>query len=104
MPDANELRRQRHEKAKQFDCSRCGASPGQPCQRVDPPNAHTIYQTVSGRLRSRFATPGRLSSTPNFTVGSGQEPMGGLHKERWAAYEDRSVVDRLAELLEKRQR
>ena len=83
MPNANELRQQRHERAKQFRCPRCMAKPGEPCQKLLPWEAvrTSVFRGADGPPTSDY--------------------IGGLHKTRWAAYEERSAVERLGEIMDR---
>ena len=81
MPDANAIRQARHESALTFACPSCGAEADTPCQA-------TVNETAGRR-----GVPGRRGP-------HGSEYIGGLHSARWKAWEARSVIMKLGELIE----
>lgn len=108
MADANKIRQRRHDSClATARCPRCQARPGRECHEVVFRGNGHIYTraTFNNALRCAGRQMGKTMATTAALVGKfmrsdwGRE-MRGLHKERWAAWEGRSAVERLGELLD----
>jgi len=107
MPDANALRQRRHDLCMATTrCPRCAAWPGREC--------HALYRHINRRVYPRgvwkraIQNAGKPANTAGVTgkiegkIGRSDwgRQLGGLHAERWTAWEARSVVERLGEIID----
>ena len=65
--------------------------------------ARVVADRVPQNMPGPFSAVGTINtnrSYPDPFVGSPEKEIGGLHRARWAAYENRHVIERLVELVE----
>jgi len=108
MANANELRQRRQDACKRATrCPKCGAPPGSSCYGpVKRGNTH-VYPAIDWVKAAERAgrQTGKTTLTANRLMGQmmssdwGKE-LGGLHKARWAAWQGRHVIERLADIAE----
>ena len=109
MPDANALRQRRHDACMATTkCPTCGAWRGRECHalyrhtRVYPQRlwANQIANMLTDKKPSASSTTPPIKVEGKIGRSDWGRQLGGLHAERWAAWEARSVVERLGEIVD----
>ena len=110
MPDANAIRRHRHDSCKATAwCSRCGAYAGRACRELRSPYNDIVWrkQAIQNATTAGVSMGKTILQTAAVLrdlrgISDHGREIGGLHAERWAEWEaNRSVIERLGEVVER---
>lgn len=94
-PDANALRQRRHDLCMELcACPKCNAPAGMPCCSNPIPDSQVAHLGGLAWGKTLLSTQILLAQLASL------RKIGGLHKERWAEFENLDVVVRLALLAD----